>query len=267
MGIIYLIQPKELIGTNRYKIGCSTKLNCDRIKRGYKKGTNIILIYKCIDPFVIEREIIAKFNSKFKLIAGNEYYSGDIKEMTILFIEIINKYNIEKINVIDNKIILEPPENIYKHETKCIKHETKCINHETKCRNYKKKCMNCKQEFKYPSYLKRHINSKHECKSYYDMCAKDDTKAQCKFCGKFLRKTNLKRHQSTACKKMSSNSKSNKIIHNNINSNNTIIDNSVDNSINNINVTKIKIYPCKNVSLTLNEDNIDYDNLVVSLKK
>jgi hypothetical protein len=34
-GIIYLIQPAELIGTNRYKIGMSNKLNLDRCKTGY----------------------------------------------------------------------------------------------------------------------------------------------------------------------------------------------------------------------------------------
>ena len=37
MGIIYLIQPKELIGTNRYKIGCSKKDDNSRLKNGYKK--------------------------------------------------------------------------------------------------------------------------------------------------------------------------------------------------------------------------------------
>lgn len=30
-GIIYLIQPSELVGTNRYKIGCSTKTSLDRV--------------------------------------------------------------------------------------------------------------------------------------------------------------------------------------------------------------------------------------------
>lgn len=35
-GLIYLIQPKELIGTNRYKIGCSRKNDFKRITQGYK---------------------------------------------------------------------------------------------------------------------------------------------------------------------------------------------------------------------------------------
>ncbi len=36
-GIIYLIQPCELVGTSRYKIGCSRNPNLDRCKNGYKK--------------------------------------------------------------------------------------------------------------------------------------------------------------------------------------------------------------------------------------
>mgnify|MGYP006090550431 CR=1 FL=1 len=42
-GIIYLIQPAELVGTNRYKIGCSKKPNLDRVKKGYKKGTRYLI--------------------------------------------------------------------------------------------------------------------------------------------------------------------------------------------------------------------------------
>jgi hypothetical protein len=39
MGILYLIQPAEYIGTDCYKIGYSDKSNIDRVKYGYKKGT------------------------------------------------------------------------------------------------------------------------------------------------------------------------------------------------------------------------------------
>jgi len=50
MGIIYLIQPTELIGTNVYKLGCSSKSTIERIKQGYKKGTICIYILECHDP-------------------------------------------------------------------------------------------------------------------------------------------------------------------------------------------------------------------------
>ena len=36
-GIIYLIQSLELVGTNRYKIGRSSKTNLSRLNKGYKK--------------------------------------------------------------------------------------------------------------------------------------------------------------------------------------------------------------------------------------
>ena len=42
---VYLIQPTELIGTNRYKVGCSVKQDLyKRIKTGYLKGTEIIIL-------------------------------------------------------------------------------------------------------------------------------------------------------------------------------------------------------------------------------
>ena len=43
-GIIYLLQPAELVGTDRFKFGCSTNNNLDRCKNGYKKGTVKCLI-------------------------------------------------------------------------------------------------------------------------------------------------------------------------------------------------------------------------------
>ena len=52
-GIIYFIQPTELIGTNRYKIGCSENTELDRVKKGYKKGTRYIFIIECNNPFVL----------------------------------------------------------------------------------------------------------------------------------------------------------------------------------------------------------------------
>jgi len=87
-GIIYLIQPCELIGTNRYKIGCSEKLGIDRCTQGYKKGSRVICIIKCVKPFDNEKKIKQIFNNKFKLIAGNEYFEGDEDQMLIEFIKI-----------------------------------------------------------------------------------------------------------------------------------------------------------------------------------
>jgi hypothetical protein len=76
-GIIYLVQPTELVGTKRYKIGCSKNKELDRLKKGYNKGTRYILIMETYNPFELENEIKKNFNKKFKLISGYEFFEGD----------------------------------------------------------------------------------------------------------------------------------------------------------------------------------------------
>ena len=87
-GITYFIQPSELVGTNRYKIGCSTDTELKRCK-GYKKGTKYISINYCKCPFTIEKELIRIFNEKFKLISGREFFEGDEKAMFNLYLQTI----------------------------------------------------------------------------------------------------------------------------------------------------------------------------------
>ena len=64
-GIIYLIQPSELVGTNRYKIGCSKDASLNRCINGYKKGTRYITIMECINPLLLEKNIKNEFNKLF----------------------------------------------------------------------------------------------------------------------------------------------------------------------------------------------------------
>ena len=90
-GIVYLVQPCELIGTNRYKLGCSEEPDLNRIK-GYKKGTRYISIMECTDPFKLEKELKIHFNKDFKLIAGREFFEGDVNAMRCKFNEIVLKY-------------------------------------------------------------------------------------------------------------------------------------------------------------------------------
>jgi hypothetical protein len=56
IGIMYLVQPAELINTNKYKIGCSKKNNLDRCKKGYKNGTRFLSIMECIEPLILEKK-------------------------------------------------------------------------------------------------------------------------------------------------------------------------------------------------------------------
>lgn len=108
-GIIYFIQPCELVGTNRYKIGCSNDTNLGRFRSGYKKGTRFLCIMECNNPFVLEKAIKQHFCKKFKLIGGREYFEGDINLMRMDFIEIvmnsINQYERQINNCIENQQI------------------------------------------------------------------------------------------------------------------------------------------------------------------
>jgi hypothetical protein len=83
-GTLYFIQPAELVGTNRYKIGCSATNDLVRCK-SYRVGTRYIMILECKSPFSIESEVKARFNTLFKRVAGKEYFEGDEREMIYIF--------------------------------------------------------------------------------------------------------------------------------------------------------------------------------------
>lgn len=104
-GIVYLIQPTELVGTNRYKIGCSKSSTLDRVKNGYKNGTRYIFINECKNPLKIEKQIKQVFNKKFTLIAGSEYFMGNENEMLEEYLNIIlfSKLN-ENLNLFQNNL-------------------------------------------------------------------------------------------------------------------------------------------------------------------
>lgn len=106
IGMIYLIQPKELIGTHRYKIGMTNIPNLNRCNNGYLKGSRYICIMECNNPFALEKNIKKIFKEKFKLIAGHEYFEGDEEIMIEEFLKLImdhykNIKHIEQINTYD----------------------------------------------------------------------------------------------------------------------------------------------------------------------
>ena len=101
-GIIYLIQPAELVGTNRYKIGMSNCHDLDRCKNGYLKGSRYICIMECNSSLEIEKNIKDEFSKKFKLIAGKEYFEGNEQDILFSFVNIIFKNN--NIQLYDNKL-------------------------------------------------------------------------------------------------------------------------------------------------------------------
>lgn len=92
MPYVYLIQPVELVGTNRYKIGMSSLDNLNRMK-SYKNGTRHLFICEKPNALEIERKLIKAFNSKYKLIGGNEYFEVDDEQTMIeLFISVAMGY-------------------------------------------------------------------------------------------------------------------------------------------------------------------------------
>jgi hypothetical protein len=73
-GIIYLIQPVELVGVNRYKIGMSKSPTLDRVRNGYRKGTRYLCIMEVEKPLECENMLKLIFNKFFKLVAGSETF-------------------------------------------------------------------------------------------------------------------------------------------------------------------------------------------------
>lgn len=89
MGIIYLVQPCELVGTDRYKIGMSNQTSLNRLK-SYKNGSRYLCFFEVPHPYKVEKLIKYEFNKHYKLIAGREYFQSDNeKDMIQLFIKTV----------------------------------------------------------------------------------------------------------------------------------------------------------------------------------
>lgn len=92
MGYVYLVQPAELSGTNRFKIGMSSHSNLNRL-RSYKVGSRYILTFECDDALEVERNLKIVFNKSFKRIAGREYFEVDCEaKMIKLFVDVVMKH-------------------------------------------------------------------------------------------------------------------------------------------------------------------------------
>ena len=97
-GFVYLIQPAELIGTSRYKIGYSRNNDLYKFRKEYKKGSRFLDIYESEYSPSLVREIRQNFNNKFKLVAGRTYYEGNETEIKNNFNTIINSASVSTIN-------------------------------------------------------------------------------------------------------------------------------------------------------------------------
>jgi T5orf172 domain len=90
MGYIYLLQPAELVGTDRYKIGISSKDNLNRL-RSYGNGTRYMFLLECDDFFRIENRLKKAFNEcrDIKLIKGFEYFEGKQEIIMKIFFKVV----------------------------------------------------------------------------------------------------------------------------------------------------------------------------------
>lgn len=92
MGVIFLIQPAELVGTNRYKIGYICDKKIKEYINNYLDGTRFILILECNNIQNIINEIKTILKQEFNLIASDEYYEGNENDIKQIIINVFNKY-------------------------------------------------------------------------------------------------------------------------------------------------------------------------------
>ncbi len=78
----YIIQERESVRMNEpvYKIGRTSKSFQTRFKQ-YPEGSRAYFVYAVPDSIDTETKIIDRFNEKFKLIRGREYFEGPIHEL------------------------------------------------------------------------------------------------------------------------------------------------------------------------------------------
>ena len=96
MGIIYIIQLREFIGTDKYKIGRSDTGHLIRVNQ-YPKGSILLFLLTCNDSRKIEKKIIDDFKIKYKHLIeyGNEYFEGFYKKMIYDIIDISKESDTE----------------------------------------------------------------------------------------------------------------------------------------------------------------------------
>jgi hypothetical protein len=213
-GIIYLIQPAELINTGRYKVGMSYSDTLDRCKNGYLRGSRYICIMECVNPLDVERKIIQQFTQRFKVIAGREYFEGEKSELLRLFFEIVmaskcgiieNNVEEDNVDIEEDNVDIEVEDDINDDYVNFINGRYVCTicNNDFRTEylyiNHRNKKIPCIEE--YEVYLDEEIKTMENIIKEKDKCINANKKI-CIYCkGEFSIKSTLKTHLLTACKK------------------------------------------------------------------
>lgn len=81
-GFVYIVQEREFLGTNIYKIGKTNRTMKARMGN-YPKNTSVHYLSSVVDCAVVEKQIIDVFDEKFTKMKcyGNEYYDGNLAQM------------------------------------------------------------------------------------------------------------------------------------------------------------------------------------------
>ncbi len=189
LGIIYLVQPVELVGiSNRYKIGMSNKQNLKRCL-SYKTGTRYLCIMEQTNVYELEKKIKKVFNEKFKLVAGHETFEGNEIEIKNTFLSLIKKHENEQ-NIFNKKInshikknqkeaIINQNQNeaiINQNQNEAIINQNQNIN----CKTFT--CEKCNKTYSTESGLWKH-NNKYHNKNILAVC-KENKVYTCEYCNK-----------------------------------------------------------------------------------
>ena len=107
MGIVYLVQPAQLVGTDRYKIGCSRENDPRRVINGYNDGTRTIVIEGVDNPFDVERQLVQRFAQHFTQVGGREYFAGNGEAMRVCFKAVTSEVTGNGREVTGNELTIE----------------------------------------------------------------------------------------------------------------------------------------------------------------
>ncbi len=246
-GYVYLLKVREFINTDIIKIGMTS--NYKKRLFGYPKGSFYIKYIKVINYKNIEKILLKIFNNKYikKKEYGNEYFKGDIDNILLTFITIIeihkniipefkkkyiaNKNIINNINPIinsNNKSNNINSNNINSNNTttnninnnnsinnsnnntnNIIINKKIIINNLLINDNMKYICKKCNYKTNYKHSYDRHINRKTSCnrKTSYNK-----KKIKCEYCNiNFTLLNNYYRHKKNVCKVLNNNIKDDEI--------------------------------------------------------
>ena len=181
---LYLIQDKNDMGTNIYKIGKTTQGISDRLK-GYPRGTRPIRISQVDNCDKRETELINIFKTKYVLSRGREYFEGDLNSMIKDFTNFCDSIKVLPNNVNNNTTNNNSNNNSNSNN---ITNNNYVTNINITPKTFK--CNKCHEIFKTKNNLIKHINKKIKCNI--------TTEFQCIICLKYFScKKSLNEH----CKK------------------------------------------------------------------